>query len=268
MPLAFLALAILVGSVPARAESPVPSPSELDCAGDARALLAAKPVMEHEDGDELHQRWVLADRPDLWAATAPAFEPLARYRERVRSLLPDTSPLGLIRANRERNPWLERDHPAEARINRLVLEGLGQHRPMSCLESQILAFQARRFSLYEQPSEILALLLKRSDEGGDRLQLYIAADHDTTAPRPELAIEWVEKEVAAGWRLFAVFHNHTFNHSEDRPLIPVAAPSASDVQVSVALAERLGLERIFVSDGFSTLELTADHLRQLASALE
>ena len=268
LPLALLALATLFGQLPSRAEPLVPSPREIDCANDELALSRVRPVVEHEDGDELHQRWILEDRPDLWVAAAPTFEPLERYRERVRSLLPDTSPLGLIRANRERNPWLEREHPAEARINRLVEGGLGEHRAMSCLESQILALQARRFPLYELPSETLALLLKRSDEDGDRLQVYIAADHDTTVPRPELAIEWVETQVAAGWRFFAVFHNHTFSHSEDRPLIPVAAPSASDVQVSVGLAKRLGLERIFVSDGISTLELTADELRQLASASE
>ena len=260
-----VSLACLFGPAEGGCSAIVSLPQEIDCADDARALLRARAVPRHVDGDELHQSWLLADRPDLWAAAVPDLEPLVRYRERLRSIVDDTSPLGLIRVNRERNPWLERDHPAEARINRLVEGGLGEHRPMSCLESQILAFQARRFPLYEQPSEILALLLKRSDESGDRLKVYVAADGDATVPRPELAIAAAERDVAAGWRLFAVFHNHTFNHSEDRPLIPVAAPSASDVQVSVALADRLGLERIFVSDGLSTLELTADELRELAA---
>lgn len=264
---------IVVGFAVLAAYGQAASPStgtaqEIDCARDPLALEKAKAVIRHVDGEELHQYWPLVDHADLWRAVRPDLEPLVSYRQRVRSLLPDVTPIGLMRLNRRRNAWLESNHPAEARINRLVEDGLGTHRPMSCLESHILAFQAGRFPLYEQPSEILALLLKRADEGRDRLQVYIAADHDTTVPRPELAIEWVERQVAAGWRFFAVFHNHTFNHSEDRPLIPVAAPSASDVQVSVALADRLGLERIFVSDGFSTLELTADELRRLAASLE
>lgn len=214
--------------------------------------------------------WLLADQTELWEPIAPVHESLRLYREKVRSLLPDTSPLGLIRSNRELNPWLEREHPAERRINGMVEAGTGVHRAMNCLESHLLAFQAERFPLYEQPSELVALLVKRSEGTGDSdlLKVYFAADEDANVPKPNWAVEAVEADVADGWNFFGVFHNHTFVHDEERGLIPVAAPSASDLQVSVALADRLGLERITVSDGFSTLELEAEEFRKLAAAAE
>ncbi len=249
-------------------EGAIDAAQSIDCAGNARALWEAEPVLQHRDGDELHQYWLLADRSDLWEETAPVFEPLARYRDQARRVVPDTSPLGLIRTNRERNLWLERDHPAEGRINRLVLAGVGTHRPMNCLESQLLAYQAARFPLYEQPSEIVALIVKRSEPSGDLVKIHIAADDDTVVPKPDDAIVAIELDVAAGWRFHAVFHNHTFNHSTDRPLLPVAAPSASDLQVSVGLNQRLGLELVLVTDGFSTLELRAEEFKQLARAAD
>jgi len=254
------------------AEALAPRPQgevhRLDCAGNPRALWEAEPVVQYRDGDEIHQYWILADRPDLWSLATPEFESLGRYRERVRRALPDTSPLGMIRSNRERNPWLDQEYPNEDRVNRQVEAGVGRHRPMNCLESHVLAYQAKRFPLYEQPSEVVALFVKLSETPGgsgegDLVKVYLAADDDPILPKPNWAVESVEADVARGWRFAAVFHNHTFDHSPDRGLIPVAAPSTNDLQVSVALEERLGLEAILVTDGFSTLELSADEFERL-----
>lgn len=255
-----------------RTVTPVPErsdgPHRIDCAGDPRALRDAEPVVQHRDGDEIHQYWLLVDRPDLWSLAVPELEPLARYRARVRAVLPDTTPLGMIRANRERNPWLGEEAPDEDRVNRQVEAGVGRHRPMNCLESHLLAYQAMRFPLYEHPTEIVALLVKRAatpDTPSDEalLKVYIAADADEVLPRPDRAVEAVEADVAEGWRFVGLFHNHTFDHTPGRGLIPVASPSTNDLQVSAALVERLGLETILVSDGFSTLELTADEVARL-----
>ena len=139
---------------------------------------------------------------------------------------------------------------------------------MSCLEAHLLSYQAARFPLYEQPSEIVALIVRRADDSGREVKVYIAADGDATPPKPHPALASIESDVAAGWSLYAVFHNHTFDHSEDRGLLPVAAPSASDLQVTAPLVERLGLERMLVSDGFSTLELTPDELERLRRAAD
>jgi hypothetical protein len=236
----------------------------LDCSSPEFGLGEEESVILHRDGSELHLSWLIADRPELWQEAAATPEALLHYREKVKQVVPDVSPLGLIRANREAHPWLEREHPAEARINHLVESGLGKHRPMNCIETQILAFQAARFPLYEQPTEIVALILRRTDKAGDVVKVFAAADDDSVVPKPDQAVTLAEADVAAGWRLVAVFHNHTFNHDRERGLYPVAAPSASDLQISVALAERLGLESILVADGFSTLELTAAEFRQLA----
>ena len=243
-----------------------PVPLTLDCSSSEVGLREENSTVLHRDGHEIHLSWLIANRPELWQSVASAPGTLERYREVVRERLPDVSPLGLIRANRAANPWLESEHPAEARINQLVEAGLGRHRPMNCIEEQILAFQTARFPLYDQPTEIVALLLTRSDAAGDLLKVYAAADDDSVVPKPSLAVARAEVDVAAGWRFAAVFHNHTFSHDPERRLFPVAAPSASDLQVSVGLAERLGLESILVADGFSTLELTAAEPRRLAEA--
>ena len=224
----------------------------IDCAGNALALSEADPVIQHRDGDELHQYWLLVDHPDLWGTTTPPLEALTRYRQQASAIVPDTAPLALIRTNRERHPWLELEYPAEGRINRLVEAGAGTHRPMNCLESQIPDYQAARFPLYEQPSEIVALIVKRTEATGDRVKVYIAADNDSSLPKASHALTAIELDVAEGWSFYGVFHNHTFNHSADRGHLPVAAPSSSDLQVSVAVHERLGLEWVLVTDGFST----------------
>lgn len=259
-----LLLAVLSGCDENREEAAGAQVQSLECATRTLALREVESVIQHQDGDELHQYWVLSNRQDLWGTVVPDHDELMRYRAQVHEIVPDTSPLGLIQANRESFPWLERDYPAEGRINRLVEAGVGTHRSMSCLETQLLAYQASRFPLYGQPSEIVALILQRMDTAGDLIKVYIAADGDATPPKPDYAVAAVESDVADGWRFVAVFHNHTFDHSPDRGLFPVAAPSASDLQVSVALHERFGLESILVTDGFSTLELTADEFRELA----
>ena len=243
----------------------IPAPA-IDCPGNARALWDLEPTVQHREGHELHQFWLLADRPDLWRSEAPAFDALLRYRQQAREVVGDTSPLGMIQANLARNSWLEREHPAEGRITRLVADGVGVHRPMNCLESHLLAYQAGRFPLFEHPTEVVALILRRSGAEGDSVKVYLAADDDTNLPKATHALAGVESDLGEGWRFDGVFHNHTFDHDEERGLIPVAAPSRSDVEVSVALHHRLGLERIFVSDGFSTLELTAEEVLALARA--
>ena len=263
-----LLFALLAISGEGGEEAAIDTAQSIDCAGNARALWEAEPVVQHRDGNELHQYWLLVDQPTLWETVAPAHEPLTRYRDQVREVVPDTSALGLIRANREMFPWLEREYPAEGRINQLVEAGVGTHRPMNCLETQLLAYQAARFPLYEQPSEIVALVVKRSDDSGDLVKVYMAADDDANPPKPDYAVESVESDVIEGWRFYGVFHNHTFDHSEDRGFLPVAAPSASDLQVSVALNERLGLEFVFVTDGFSTLELNAEEFKRLKRAAD
>ena len=164
----------------------------IDCAGNALALSEADPVIQHRDGDELHQYWLLVDHPDLWGTTTPPLEALTRYRQQASAVVPDTAPLALIRTNRERNPWLELEYPAEGRINRLVEAGAGTHRPMNCLESQILDYQAARFPLYEQPSEIVALIVKRTEATGDRVKVYIAADNDSSLPKASHALAAIE----------------------------------------------------------------------------
>ncbi len=258
--------ALLLVPLVLEAATPAEKVHSIDCAGDPRALIEAQPVVQHQDGHELHQYWILADREDLWGTDVPVHEALARYRQQVRAIVADTGPLALIRANRERFPWLEREHPAEGRINRAVESGVGTHRPMNCLETHLLAYQATRFPLYEQPSEIVAVTVRRSSPAGDQVKVYISADDDAVPPMPNHALESIESDLAAGWRVDSIFHNHTFNHSEDRGHLPVAAPSANDVQVSVAVSERLDVRLTLVSDGFSTLEITQEELQVLAKA--
>ncbi len=247
-------------------ESRAPStavPQGLDCAGNPRALWNAEPEILYQDGHEWHQVWLLRDRPDLWSDRAPEYPALERYRKRFLEEVTSSDPLALIRANRERHPWLEREHPAEGRINRQVEAGVGRHRPMTCLESAVLAYQAGRFDLFEQPSEIVAMIVRKSEPAGDQVKVYIAADDDSVPPKLTRVMDVLELDLNEGWRFHAVFHNHTFSHDEERGLLPVAAPSANDLQLSVALIERLGLEKILVTDGFQTLELSPDEVREL-----
>lgn len=243
-------------------------PTALDCVGDPHALRDTPATVQHETDGELHQYWVLVDREDLWQLESPPHPALTDYRNRVREVVADTGPLAMIRKNREMFPWLEREHPAERTINRLVESGaIGRHRPMSCLESQLLAYQAARFPLFEQPTEIAALVLRRS-AGSPQLKIYVLADDDGPPPKPVHALEAMASDLDHGWRLWGTFHNHTLDLESERGLLAIAAPSSSDLQVFRFLHRSFGLEHAFITDGFSTLELTADEFETLAQAVD
>ncbi len=244
-----------------------PDVTSLECA-DPNALRRAGAMVQHRDGPELHQVWTLVDHPGLWGS-APADHPaLIHYRSRAREAVGDVGPLGLIQANRRMFSWLEREHPAERAINRAIESGtVGRHRPMSCLESQTLGYQASRFPLFEQPTEIVTLVLRRGEGEEARIKVYMAADGDPIPPKPTHALQAIETDLAAGWRLWGTFHNHTFELNSERGWLALAAPSANDLQVFQFLHDRYGLERAFVSDGFSTLDLAAEDFETLAAAI-
>ena len=117
-------------------------------------------------------------------------------------------------------------------------------------------------------SSIMSTVSQLDPGGDDLVKVYLVADNDSVLPKPNRVLESVEADVESGWRFAGVFHNHTFDHTPGRGLIPVAAPSTSDLQLSAALAERLGLEAIQVTDGFNTLELSAEEFVGLYRSLD
>ena len=90
----------------------IPAPA-IDCSRDARALWDLEPTVQHREGHELHQFWLLADRPDLWLSEVPAFDALLRYRQQAREveLMAEEVP-ALARATGEADPRLHLDHDA------------------------------------------------------------------------------------------------------------------------------------------------------------
>ncbi|MBI3553858.1 MAG: hypothetical protein HY077_15290 [Elusimicrobia bacterium] len=155
--------------------------------------------------------------------------------------------------------------------SKLMLSGgIGDLRPIDCLEALLFSVQAQRHPMETQPTEFLALILRRDDEGkGPRLKIWYFTVDQPGIGRPGPITDSAEKDVAAGWKPFLNLHNHNF-FFDKTPIVPGAAwPSANDVQVMKNLSfHGLPLERTAVTDGFITSHLRPDELKRLRGADE
>lgn len=180
----------------------------------------------------------LDDTGALFADALPADEAYRGFRARVRA---DGAELRRPIADRappaddaERELWRREDHNAE-----LVLGGeAGQLRPARCLEA--LAFHAER--------ESIVLVLRR----GAQTRIYVGASDQMFPPKSVYGLEQARADVAAGWRLDVVLHNHTVQRRGDRVALGVPTLSTGDVSLFRNLVTDPGLAEAWVTNGVYT----------------
>jgi len=105
--------------------------------------------------------------------------------------------------------------------------------------------------------EVCALL--RSPDGA-RARVYFGAGMEAFPPKSVYPFDWVGEDVRTGWIFEAALHNHPLQVIQEAHRLGVPAPSTSDVTLSRALAESMGLERVLVTNGFYTMDLPTSKL--------
>jgi hypothetical protein len=222
---------------------------------------------------ELHLRLELADSPELWLAVEADPE-LEAFRAAVRRRLGAPYDIRHLLERQRRINAAARTRGAarEAENGRLVLTGaVGGIAPMTCVELVAWREQARRFPMFQHPTEFGAFVLRRES----RVRLYFSgADRMGGRIRQEVTGR-VRSDVAKGWVLVAHLHNHPFlferrvgdrlwTTEENREDIAGAvAPSLTDVHFYRNLRQGTQLREIWVTNGFETFRAPAADLGRL-----
>jgi len=191
---------------------------------------------------ETHLSWEFPSTEALWAYDFPTSPHLQRYDEWLQTRQPEAHESVTLSA-------------LEHRINATVGQSrLGVIRPLNCLEATLLARQVQLNSPAHM-REFVAYVL-RSD-ATERTKIYWLAGPGEFPPKADRLKPLIRKDVQAGWRLYAIIHNHTGP-------APVAAPSGSDTYFALSWAEE-GAERFIVLGGLRAFDASSAELRVFMS---
>lgn len=199
------------------------------------------------DGAATLVRRDLDDTGALFTAALPTDDAYRAFRARVRA---DGAELRRPIADRApaaddaaRELWRREDHNAEQ-----VLTGeAGQLRPIRCLEA--LAFHPER--------ESIVLVLRRDA----RTRIYVGASDQMFPPKSVYGLDQARADVAAGWQVEVVLHNHTVQRRGDRIALGVPTLSTGDVSLLRNLVGDPGLGEAWVSNGVYTAVVPAADFR-------
>jgi len=200
------------------------------------------------DGAATLVRRDLEDTGALFTPSLPTDDTYRAFRARVRA---DGAELRRPTADRappaddaERELWRREDLNAE-----LVLAGeAGQLRPIRCLEA--LTFHRAR--------ESIVLVLRRDA----RTRIYVGASDQMFPPKSVYGLDQARADVAAGWRLDVVLHNHTVQRRGDRVALGVPTLSTGDVSLLRNVATDPGLGEAWVTNGVYTAVVPATDFRR------
>ncbi len=98
---------------------------------------------------------------------------------------------------------------------------------------------------------------------GDRVRVYVGAGSEMFPPKAVYGLVQVEGDVADGWQLVAVLHNHTIQTHGGKPALGQPVPSTSDVALLRGLAAKLGMREARVTNGVYTGVVSAAGLERL-----
>jgi hypothetical protein len=239
-----VAVAVAVGVVACREPAAVRDPGEPS----PRCAPPAKREVVVSDGAARLERWDSTDAGEagaLFSTTLPDDTAYRVFRDTVRA---DGAELRRPIADREppiddptREMWRREDHNAE-----LVMSGkAGRLRPMQCLEA--LTFVPDR--------ETIVLVLRR----GEALRLYVGTSDQMFPPKSVYGTTQAAADVADGWRLDVVLHNHTVQRRGAKIALGMPTLSIADVSLFRHLVAELGLAGAWVTNGvFTALVPAAD----------
>ncbi len=224
---------------------------------DSCRFTSPSQVITDEDSTFL-QFWIEEDRPVFAHPMLPRSASLDLFRQAISQQF-DTDARAILQTQLE-----QVEGPDRMNVELVLAGEAGVLRPMSCLEALLLAAQTDRAemqgsSMFDEPTEFFSYVLERDGE----LKIYHYTVDQPGIGRVGPIHDAVRADLAEGWRVVKNIHNHNFFPHSTQPLGGVA-PSATDVQAFRGAVESLALPRASITNGFHSLDMTADDFRILA----
>lgn len=231
----------------------------------SRCVLPTYPDTVRTDGNAVLLVWEFQDDPVYSSSLLPADSAYLAYRAAIRA---DGADLKHPVADQP-TPTTEEEATlwSDERVNaELARSGeAGTIDPIRCLDALLFAWQHGRVSQLDQPTEFLASVLSRQENGESRLAIVFGAGEEMFPPKTVYGFDVVDEYRARGWRYRYALHNHTIQRNGERLALGTPALSTSDVQLTRSLASGAGLESARVTNGFYTYSVPSTKLELLRS---
>lgn len=236
-----------------------PQARDWDLPTQARCALPGEPVEVAREGESVLLLWdgpwlAVYDEPVL-----PVSDGLATFRQALIAA-EGVQRRPIADAPDRSTPYLDEVWRREFLNQDVALGGgAGEVRPIRCLEALFFAYQADRYSQLEQPTEFIVAVVRKEVDGVERMRAWFGAGPAMFPPKSVYPFSPAIDAQAEGWRFWVALHNHTVQTYEGKPVLGAPAPSTNDVHLSRNLAQD-GLERVWVTNGFYTVDIPADAL--------
>ncbi len=222
---------------------------------ESNSIEKAKKVLLKKDGYEEFFYWELADEKSLWEFELGDVKALNQYQDSLKLELGNKIYESAIKKESIQNlekSLIEKEENGD-RINALLVHtgSIGKIRKINYLESQILNYQIKRFSMFSQPTEFHGFIAKNEEEG--IIRVYFGSSNTEWPPKPAVIFEKLEIEISRGWKLKGHLHNHYCK--KDKNYVGILAPSLADAQYYKMLKERFNLEEALITNGFNTVAI-------------
>lgn len=242
---------ILSGCSPGDKQT-MPSASVNTCAFPTEAVIVK------QEGPAILQYWEFEDSERWMHAHLPADSAFMAYRQAIEEAgINDPRPAQYVpEADQDNDIWRRELH----NVDQAYSGEAGEVRPIRCLDALLFAFQNARISQIEQPTEFIASILRKQIADTPMLRVYFSASNTMFPPKEFYGFDEAQKDVEDGWEYVAALHNHTLQQVGDSLRLGVTAPSANDVQLLRGKVRDAGLQQVWVTNGFYTVEISAQDL--------
>lgn len=230
--------------------------------GQRISLKTLPPVVMMKNGAEIFQYWEFKNDPSLWDTSFAQPPSLLLYKDSLITLLgKDTFNLTVQKLAFQSVSFKTSNTDNGDAINAELIHAktIGKIRPINYLEAQLVDYQISRYPLLSHPTEFHGLILLH--DSLNLVRVYFAASDQPWPPKPAVILEAVKNDLKQGW----TFKYHLHNHYEPKSnhYVGILAPSMTDAQFHMFLAEDYNLEKSLVTNGLHTVEIDRSDFQKL-----
>lgn len=207
-----------------------------------------------DNGQEIFQYWEFNNEDYLWDTIGIEPRHLKLYKDSLNNLFGSDRLQFIIQNLSLQDPLYETVETQNGdSINAQLIHSkiLGNIRSINNLEAQLLDYQLGRYPLLSHPTEFHGFILQQ--DSLNRIKVYFAASDQPWPPKPNVILEAVKEDLKNGW----TFKSHLHNHYEPKSnnYLGILAPSISDAQYYMFLAEEYNLNQAIITNSFHTVEI-------------
>jgi hypothetical protein len=226
------------------------------------SLKNIKPQIIKINGNEIFQRWTIANRNYLWEINHGFVPSLSQYQDSLQYLLGKQKLNELIyrESHRNNNPDTAYVIDGDLFNYRLVHAGMaGNIRPVNFIEAELLDYQMKRYNMLSHPTEFQAFILMLQDS----VRIYFTASDQPWPPKPGLILDSIKVDLKNGWKVQYHLHNHY--EPGEKQFLGLLAPSLADAQFFSFIIKDFQLEKALITNTFHTLEINAHEISAFKS---